>query len=147
MLDVERDIQRSYSDPESRNDMSKTKVKKKCSFDDNTPIETQAGIVIPETYKDQRNHNLGKHLMNNNENYLRTLIIEKDNAGHLSVRKSELQLAFKLLENQANIMNNALDDIYFKTRQDIYDLQNIISSLSICSDNDKDQIPKQEVIV
>jgi hypothetical protein len=67
------------------------------------------------------------------------------------IQKSELVVAFKLLKNQAKIMNNALDDIYFKTRQDICDLENLINSLLICTeDGDMDSvdyIPSRELPV
>lgn len=54
------------------------------------------------------------------------------------LRKSELQIAFHLLQNQAKIMHSTLDDIYSKTKQDICDMENIIKSLLICSDKEND---------
>ena len=54
------------------------------------------------------------------------------------LHKSESQIAFHLLQNQAKIMHSTLDDIYSKTKQDICDMENIIKSLLICSDKEND---------
>lgn len=52
------------------------------------------------------------------------------------IKKPELVVAFKLLKNQTQIMNSALDDIYQKTRQDIFDLENLINSLLVCAEDE-----------
>lgn len=70
------------------------------------------------------------------------------------IKKPELVVAFKLLKNQAQIMNSALDDIYHKTRQDIFDLENLINSLLVCAEGENggddavvDFVPSREVPV
>ena len=70
------------------------------------------------------------------------------------IKKPELVVAFKLLKNQAQIMNSALDDIYHKTRQDIFDLENLINSLLVCAEGENggeeavvDFLPSNEVPV
>lgn len=66
---------------------------------------------------------------------LKEFLTENRNGEHrLALNKSELQIAFTLLQNQAKIMSNALDDVYNKTKQDIGDLENLISSLLVCTD-------------
>ena len=93
-----------------------------------------------------------KFVLNSQLN-IRDLLQERIETGTTTngIQKSELVIAFKLLKNQARIMNNALDDIYFKTRQDICDLENLVNSLLICTeDGDMDSvdyIPSRELSV
>ena len=66
---------------------------------------------------------------------LRTLLSKKsDTNNRLPDFHDDIAVAFKLLQNQTTVMSDTLDDIYHKTKQDISDLQNIISSLLLCSD-------------
>lgn len=80
---------------------------------------------------------IGNILENNREQIaLKTLLSKKTEGGRhqFSEYHDEIAIAFQLLQNQTNIMSHTLDDIYHKTKQDISDLQNIISSLLLCSD-------------
>ena len=77
-----------------------------------------------------------------------------DGNSRQGIKKPELVVAFKLLKNQAQIMNSALDDIYHKTRQDIFDLENLINSLLVCAEGENggeaavvDFVPSREVPV
>ena len=138
--------------------MLRNRIKRKqCSFEETkrdvdifeNPWELDSSYNPLNYYTEgnnQRNRGL-PILSKKNEKELGAFLSDNKNGGHASLRKNELQIALKLLQTQAKIMNNALDDIYFKTRQDIRDMQNIITSLSICSDGESslDPIATKEI--
>ena len=76
---------------------------------------------------------------------------DQENPQNQGIKRTELVVAFKLLKNQAQIMNSALDEVYHKTRQDICDLENLINSLLVCADGENgetlDFVPSKEVPV
>ena len=112
---------------------------------DNSSAHESCGIVenpwqnsfdnCKSVYSNKENDKIAKKISytfpNNGDN-------NSYNENKRSLHKSELQIAFHLLQNQTKIMHNTLDDIYSKTKQDICDMENIIKSLLICSDKEND---------
>lgn len=110
-----------------------------CFEQDNTWVHQ--GQFIPNKMHINKAHQTNNVRYNQNNNNGKTKCSRLNRNG-----KSDIRIAYKLLQNQAKIMNNALDDIYFKTRQDICDLENLIKSLLVCSEKDdsSDRYPTKE---
>ena len=73
-----------------------------------------------------------RFLRNNPKNIKDLLRENRDGSSSQIIRKNELVIAFKLLKNQAKIMNNGLDDVYYKTKQEPNFQTNVPSCNCFC---------------